>query len=200
MLNLSRCYTRKFFCVVCYLKCNPGQGIFFEIIQIFCWLLGVIRIVLVVPLLSDRLLVGLCNWVVNSPIFWRTKKQQVVSQSSVEAEYHAMSLTIQEILWIKALLRDLGVDYKELISLFCYSQVAINIAAYPVFHERTIHIERSVILFEMTSYAVPLSLSMFLLLISWSTFSSKHLGKRELETFISKLDISDLHTPILGEG
>ena len=52
-----------------------------------------------------------------------------------------MAYTLKEIKWLKALLKDLGVVHSQPIPLHCDSQAAIHIAANPVFHERTKHIE-----------------------------------------------------------
>ncbi|KAG7554673.1 Reverse transcriptase RNA-dependent DNA polymerase [Arabidopsis suecica] len=77
-----------------------------------------------------------------SPISWKTKKQETVSSSSAEAEYRAMAYTLKELKWLKGLMEDLGVAQSTPIPLYCDSQAAIHIAANPVFHERTKHIER----------------------------------------------------------
>ena len=52
-----------------------------------------------------------------------------------------MASTACELIWLKALLQDLGVKCKNPITLHCDNQAAMHIAANPVFHERTKHIE-----------------------------------------------------------
>lgn len=76
-----------------------------------------------------------------SPIAWKSKKQDTVSCSSAEAEYRAMGAITKELLGLKSLLRELGVNHKEPMTLFCDSQPAIHISSNPVFHERTKNIE-----------------------------------------------------------
>ena len=41
-------------------------------------------------------------------VTWRSKKQNVVAHSSVEAEFRGMALGICEALWLRLLLMDLG--------------------------------------------------------------------------------------------
>ena len=72
---------------------------------------------------------------------WRSKKQQVVSRSSVEAEYRGMTLGICELLWLRNLLNDLGVKPKATMKLYCDNKSAIDIAHNPVQHDRTKHVE-----------------------------------------------------------
>ncbi|XP_062093361.1 uncharacterized mitochondrial protein AtMg00810-like [Humulus lupulus] len=74
-------------------------------------------------------------------ISWKSKKQTVVSQSSTEAEYRAMSSTTKEIVWLRWLLVDMGVCHSQPTPMYCDNQSAIQIAHNSVFHERTKHIE-----------------------------------------------------------
>lgn len=76
-----------------------------------------------------------------SPISWKTKKQNIVSHSSAEAEYREMAAATREIKWVIRLMVELGVPITKHVPFFCDSQAAIHIAANPVFHERTKHIE-----------------------------------------------------------
>jgi hypothetical protein len=64
-----------------------------------------------------------------------------VARSSAEAEYRAMASTASELTWIRQLLADLHINHKEPMKMFCDNQAARHIAANPVYHERTKHIE-----------------------------------------------------------
>ena len=185
--------------VVRYLKSNPGQGI-------------------VLSSDSDLHVSGWCDsdyagcpltrksltgWFVqlgDSPISWKTKKQPTVSRSSAEAEYRAMGMLTAELLWIKGLLKDLGVVMTQPMSVFCDSQVAIHISANPVFHERTKHVEvdchfvrdeivKGTILTQHVSTHAQLA-----------DIFTKALGQREFKDFLIKLGVLNLHTSNLGEG
>ena len=76
-----------------------------------------------------------------APISWKTKKQNVVSRSSAEAEYRSMASTVSEILWMRWLLKELSIDLTGPTPFFCDNQAARHIANNPVFHERTKHVE-----------------------------------------------------------
>ena len=72
---------------------------------------------------------------------WRSKKQSVVSRSSAEAEFRALTLGICEGIWIQRLLGELGVTNEKPVKMLCDNQAAISIAKNPVHHDRTKHIE-----------------------------------------------------------
>ncbi|KAL9231947.1 hypothetical protein vseg_007105 [Gypsophila vaccaria] len=89
---------------------------------------------------SCRSLTGQCTFLGNSLISWKTKKQPTVSKSSAESEYRAMSYTAGEIVWLHGLLSDFRVIVPLPITLHCDNKAAQHIAANPVFHERTKHL------------------------------------------------------------
>ena len=82
-----------------------------------------------------------CTFVGGNLVTWKSKKQIVVSRSSVEAEYCAMAHTTCELIWLKALPEDFGITCTDPIPMHCDNQAAIHIVSNPVFHERTKHIE-----------------------------------------------------------
>nr|GEY66207.1 hypothetical protein [Tanacetum cinerariifolium] len=71
----------------------------------------------------------------------RAKKQVVVSISSTKVEYRAMALICCEVTWLVSLFKDLGITNLKPVDLHCDNQVCLYIAANPVFHARTKHIE-----------------------------------------------------------
>ena len=84
---------------------------------------------------------GYCFILGDSLISWRSKKQTVIARSSNEAEYRALAATTAELIWLRWLLQDLGVDCSTATKLHCDNRSAIQIAHNDVFHERTKHIE-----------------------------------------------------------
>jgi len=61
--------------------------------------------------------------------------------SSAKAENRAMTSPVAEIVWLVGLFQDLGVNISLLVSLYSDSTSALQIAANPVCHERTKHID-----------------------------------------------------------
>jgi histone deacetylase 1/2 len=74
-------------------------------------------------------------------ISWSSRKQDTVSRSSTEAEYKALANATAELIWVEALIRELGVSLKEKPCLWCDNLGATFLSANPVFHARTKHIE-----------------------------------------------------------
>jgi hypothetical protein len=71
---------------------------------------------------------------------WNSKKQDVVAQSSAEAEYIAAAAASNQAIWIKKVLADLNHGQMEPIVLWCDNKSAISIAKNPIQHGRTKHI------------------------------------------------------------
>jgi hypothetical protein len=122
-----------------YLKSSPGKGILFKKnghlnIEGYCdadW----------ASCLDDRRSTsGYCTFVGGNLVSWRSKKQPVVSRSTAEAEFRAMSVCLSEMLWVKNLLSELRL-MKGTLRLWCDNKSAINIANNPVQHDRTKHVE-----------------------------------------------------------
>ena len=88
-----------------------------------------------------RSTIGYCFLLGSSLISWRSKKQTIVACSSIEAEYHALTDTTSKLLWVRWLLKDLGVSTSSATPLYCENQSTIHIAHNDVFHEWTKHIE-----------------------------------------------------------
>jgi hypothetical protein len=77
-------------------------------------------------------------------VSWSSKKQTSVALSSTEVEYIAAahaSDTTKEVIWLRRLLTDLGLDLDSPTTLHVDNQSAIATARNPEFHDRTKHIE-----------------------------------------------------------
>jgi hypothetical protein len=55
----------------------------------------------------------------NNLVSWSSKKQHVVSHSSIEAEYHLMALATAELYWIRMLFKELGICIASTLTFWC---------------------------------------------------------------------------------
>jgi hypothetical protein len=62
----------------------------------------------------------------NSPIIWRSAKQDSTSLSTMEAEYIAFSECAKDVLWTQGLLRDLRICYQKPTRILCDNQAALS--------------------------------------------------------------------------
>ena len=60
-----------------------------------------------------------CFLMGDSLISWRSKKQIVIVHSNTEVEYRALAATTAELIWLRWLLHDLGVDCSTATKLHC---------------------------------------------------------------------------------
>ncbi|XP_014502233.1 uncharacterized protein LOC106762706 [Vigna radiata var. radiata] len=90
---------------------------------------------------TRRSTTGYCIFLGSSLVFWRSKKQTIVSRSSTEAEYRALTATVCEMQWLHYLLQDLEVKPIATPVLYCDNDSTRHIAHNQSFHERTEYIE-----------------------------------------------------------
>ncbi|CAM8896087.1 unnamed protein product [Rhodiola kirilowii] len=91
--------------------------------------------------LTRRSLAGWFVLLSLSPVSWKTKEQHTVSRSSTEAEYRSIATLTCELKWLQQILRDLGVEHKQSMRVFCDSHAVGSVTQNPVFHKRTKHVE-----------------------------------------------------------
>ncbi|GJY23881.1 retrovirus-related pol polyprotein from transposon TNT 1-94 [Tanacetum coccineum] len=72
-------------------------------------------------------------------VSWKAMLQHVVALSTIEAEYMALTKAIKEVIWLRGLLEELGVEFNT-VAVNCDNQGAIHLSRNHVFHERTKHI------------------------------------------------------------
>lgn len=77
----------------------------------------------------------------DSLVSWNSKKQNTISRSSTEAEYHSSATTVAELIWIVGLLKDIDFQIKLPVDIYSDSKAEMHIAANPVYYERIRHIE-----------------------------------------------------------
>lgn len=68
----------------------------------------------------------------SNPISWCSKKQATVSRSSTEAEYRSVTMTTAELMWIRYFLRELGINLKHKLAIWCDNHSMISRSGNPV--------------------------------------------------------------------
>ena len=74
---------------------------------------------------------GYCMFLGDSPVSWKSKKQQVVARSIAEVEYRTLRLTTCGISWLTQLFKDLGVKATHPVVVNCDNKAALSIAVNP---------------------------------------------------------------------
>ena len=91
--------------------------------------------------LSRRSTTGYVVFAVGGCIAWQSKLQSTVSTSSMQSEYQAMYAGMIEIVWLRGVLREIGLFLVKATPFFIDAQSARDLAVNPVFHKRSKHIE-----------------------------------------------------------
>ncbi|XP_061361088.1 secreted RxLR effector protein 161-like [Gastrolobium bilobum] len=84
---------------------------------------------------------GYLRFVKGNLVTCKSKKQKVVARSSAEAKFRGMAQDLCELLWIKKVLEELGIECRESMNLFCDNKAAIQIAQNSIKHDHTKHVE-----------------------------------------------------------
>ncbi|KAH9762600.1 Integrase catalytic domain-containing protein [Citrus sinensis] len=87
-----------------------------------------------------RSLTGYLFTLNNSTVNWKAQLQSVVALSTTEAEYTAAAEAVKEAIWLKGMLKELGIDQRS-IMIKCDSQSAICLSKNQTHYERTKHID-----------------------------------------------------------
>ncbi|ESW98399.1 Polyprotein (gag/pol) of Ty1/Copia retrotransposon [Ogataea parapolymorpha DL-1] len=77
----------------------------------------------------------------DSPITWRSKKQEVVALSTTEAEYIALSDGVKELLWLDQLINQIDLKLESIPVIWSDNTSCISLANHPHAHPRTKHID-----------------------------------------------------------
>ncbi|GKC00221.1 retrovirus-related pol polyprotein from transposon TNT 1-94 [Tanacetum coccineum] len=73
-------------------------------------------------------------------VSWSSKKQSIVALSSTEAEYVAAASCACQVIWIRGILKELGMKQEDGIVIKCDNTSTIKLSKNPVFHGKCKHI------------------------------------------------------------
>ncbi|CAI5737483.1 unnamed protein product [Peronospora farinosa] len=77
-----------------------------------------------------------------APVVFKSKYQRMVALSSAEVEYMAVSFCTQEVLWVRAMLKDLGHEQVGATLVYEDNQGAIGLASNSgLYNARTKHVD-----------------------------------------------------------
>ena len=175
------------------LKSSPGQGILLPSsndlrLHVYCdsdWASC--------PM-TRRSVTGYFILLGSAPISWKTKKQSTVSRLSAEAEYRVMAHATSEAVWLRNLLRSLHVPIPSAY-LYCDNQATLHIAANPVFHESTKHIEIDCYFVRERIFSGEVITRYVSTMEQLADLFTKALGHRQFHHLLGKLGVCNLHAP-----
>lgn len=82
---------------------------------------------------------GYCFTLGSGVFSWCSKKQEIIAQSTAEAEYVAAAAAVNQTLWIRKIMADLHMEQHGSTQILVDNQAAIAISNDPVFHGKTKH-------------------------------------------------------------
>ncbi|KAM2128622.1 hypothetical protein ACFX1R_008391 [Malus domestica] len=126
--------------IYCYIKGTVKQGILFRSSPDFS-IQGFSDADWASSIDDCRSTSGACIFLGPNLLTWTAKKQSTVSRSSSEAEYRALATTAAKIRWFCYLFCELGISLRTPPCIFVDNVSALHMAANPIFHAHTRHIE-----------------------------------------------------------
>ena len=90
---------------------------------------------------TRRSTTGYIVFAAGGPISWQSKLQTTVATSSMESEYMAMYAGMQELVWLRGVLKELERPLGEPTPFLIDSKSAQDLALNPVYHARSKHID-----------------------------------------------------------
>lgn len=123
-----------------YIKNKLGQGILLSNNQ-NATILALYNSDLVSCLHIKKYVSGYCVKLGDSSVTRKSKKKTTTSRSSAEAKHRSMVTTINELIWLIGLLKELGVQVNQPAIICTDSKAPMQIAGNLVCHERTKYLE-----------------------------------------------------------
>lgn len=90
---------------------------------------------------TRRSVTGVLTMLAGGPVFWMSKRQDVVALSTTEAEYIAYGKGAQQAKWVHNFMAEIGYPTPLPSQLFADNKSAIAISENPKFHQRVKHID-----------------------------------------------------------
>jgi len=136
---------------------NPGEGHWEAVKRVFRYLSGTRHLALTFggdrhPLIGftdadgasqehRRAISGYAFLMDGGAVSWSSRKQELVTLSTAEAEYVAATHAAKESIWLRRLEGDLSIPTSEGTTLLCDNQAALRLAEIDNYHARTKHID-----------------------------------------------------------
>lgn len=84
---------------------------------------------------------GYVTMIAGAPVTWSSSRQKCVSRSTTESEYIAASDAVQEVVWMRTFLREIGIQLNGPTPLYVDNQSTIRLVNNAEHHKRTKHID-----------------------------------------------------------
>ena len=82
---------------------------------------------------------GYCFSMGSGVFSWSSKKQEIIAQSTAEAEFIATAIAVNQAIWLRNILADLFLEHNQCTEILVDNQAAISISHSPMFHGKTKH-------------------------------------------------------------